>query len=820
MDVSRIVIRYAMLAAVVWSVIVAASLAWNVRYEQASTLELAFNTARASFNKDQAYRLWASGHGGVYVPPTEKTPPSPYMAHLPDRDLTTTDGRRLTLMNPAYMLREMMQEFTELYGIQGKITGRVVLNPINTPDQWELDALDALESGKEEVSEVANLNGEPHLRLMRPMYMRESCLKCHGHLGFQVGELRGGVGVSVPLSAYHEVERESLRNLTTTHGGIWLLGLTGIALFARRSRRRLEERESFIDELELSAQVFDNGLDGIFITDGEGSILRVNPMFTEITGYPAAEAVGQTPRLLKSNHHDEAFYQELWQALTDEGRWEGELWNRRQDGEGFAVWENISSVRDRQGRIQYYIAMFRDITEKKESERHIYNLAHYDMLTGLPNRLLFNDRLDHAVSRAQRDERSMALLFLDLDFFKNVNDSLGHAAGDQLLKIVSDRLGLCLREGDTAARLGGDEFIFLLEALRGPAPAERVAQKLLDTLAQPVELLGNPTYVGGSIGISIYPRDGADGETLVKNADAAMYRAKEEGRNRFHFYDAEMSATADRRLSMESALRQGLERKEFTVYFQPKVTLAGELAGDRVVSAEALVRWRRSESNSETVLVPPDQFIPLAEETGLIIPLGRQVLESACAQAVEWNRRLAHPMGVAVNLSGVQIRQPAIVDTVHEVLEASGLPPELLELEVTEGFMLTGFDQGLEILCELKALGVSLSVDDFGTGYSSLSYLKRLPIDRLKIDRSFITDLPHDPEDKAISSAIIAVAQSLNLAVTAEGVESEAQRAFLRELGCDEIQGYLISRPLPPEAFDAFLDEHPSSTGHAPHPSA
>ena len=796
MNVTRIVLRYTALAALLWTLIVAGSLGWYIRAEQASTLALAHNTARASFNKDQAYRLWASSHGGVYVKPTEKTPPSPYMAHLPDRDLEAVDGTRLTLMNPAYMLREMMRDFTDLYGIQGKITGRVVLNPINAPDDWELAALDAFERGAKEVMEVTDIDGKPHMRLMSPMVMKEHCMKCHGHLGFKVGEIRGGVGVSVPLEPYLAVEREVIAKQIISHGGIWLLGLAGIGLFARRSHGRMTERERFVDELELSAQVFDNGLDGIFITDRDGTILRVNPMFSEITGFPPEEAVGATPRLFKSDQHDRDFYAKMWRTLLDEGRWEGELWNRRRDGQGFAMWENISSVRDRNGEVQYFISMFRDITEKKASEQRIYNLAHYDMLTGLPNRLLFSDRLNHAVSRAQRDDGRLALLFLDLDFFKHVNDSLGHAAGDQLLREVAGRLGHCLREGDTVARLGGDEFIFLLEGLPTPSAAEHVARKILDALANPMELCGHDTYVGGSIGISIYPRDGGDGETLVKNADAAMYRAKEAGRNRFHFYDAEMSASAERRLSLESALRRGLERDELTVYYQPKMnTDDGRLAG-----MEALVRWERPDHG----LVSPDQFIPLAEETGLIVPLGQRVLELACRQAAAW-RLQGHDLVMAVNLSGVQLRGPEIVDTVRQVLDDTGLPPERLELEVTEGFMLTGYDQGLAILDGLKALGVGLSIDDFGTGYSSLSYLKRLPIDRLKIDRSFVADLPDDAEDRAISSTIIAMARALNLQVTAEGVETDAQRRLLSDLGCDELQGYLIARPMPAEEVEGML---------------
>ncbi len=557
------------------------------------------------------------------------------------------------------------------------------------------------------------------------------------------------------------------------------------------------ERQRAEAELSLAASVFDGSSEGILITDADRTILRVNQAFTEITGYSAAEAVGQTPRLLRSERHDDAFYQSLWASLNATGVWQGEVWNRRKDGEVHPVWQNITAVRDPQGRVTQYIGIFSDITEKKISEERIRHLAHYDGLTDLPNRLLFNERCEHALSRARREHGQVAVLFLDLDRFKHINDSLGHPAGDRVLRAVAERLRAAVREEDTVARLGGDEFILVMEEVADPQDAARVARKLLGVLAEPFLLDGRELLVTPSIGISLFPRDGTDVTSLVKNADAAMYRAKEAGRNTYQYYTRELTDTAFERVFLESHLRRATERGELVLHYQPRYRLPeGRLAG-----AEALVRWRHADLG----LVPPDRFIPLAEDSGLIVPIGAWVLREACRQAVLWRGWGVGFEQVSVNVAGQQIQRGDFVATVREVLEDTGLPPEALELEITETFIMQQAEQAISVLEGLRGLGVTLAIDDFGTGYSSLSYLKRLPIHSLKVDRSFVRDIPEDRNDEAITRAVLALGHSLQLAVVAEGVETAEQESFLRRGGCDEVQGFLYSAPLAPEEFEARL---------------
>jgi len=574
-----------------------------------------------------------------------------------------------------------------------------------------------------------------------------------------------------------------------------------LARLFRQYRDDIESRNDQLQEnarqLKLAAQVFESGNEGMVVTDKDNRIVTVNHAFTRITGFTADEVLGNSPNMFASGHHDKAFYTAMWEQLRKTGSWCGEIWNRRKDGSVFPEWLNISCVQDEAGQPNYYIAAFSDITERKEAEAQVHHLAKYDALTNLPNRVLLQDRIGQAIAAAQRADSHLALLFIDLDRFKNINDSLGHAVGDQVLCQVGERLTGAVRASDTVSRLGGDEFVVLLPELESPEQAAGVAEKLLHALSSSLHVEDYDLAVTPSIGIAVFPEDGEDGESLLKNADAAMYHAKERGRNNFQFFTQEMNARVSERLAMENDLRQALQRQELILYYQPQY----DLESGTLVGCEALVRWQHPEHG----LVSPARFIPVAEETGLILPMGQWVLQEACHQAKSWQDRGLPPISVSVNISAVQFRQTHLATMVQEALKASGLEPRWLELELTESMLMEDGERHTSTLAQLKAMGIRLALDDFGTGYSSLAYLKRFALDKLKIDQSFIRDLPNDAEDAAITTAIIGIAQDLGLQTVAEGVENEAQRQFLAELGCHQMQGFLMARPMPAEALEALL---------------
>ncbi len=549
--------------------------------------------------------------------------------------------------------------------------------------------------------------------------------------------------------------------------------------------------------LLLLASVFENSIEGVTITNADVEIEMVNPAFTAITGYQAEEVIGKNPKILKSDRHGPEFYREMWQAINGKGAWSGEIWNRRKTGEAFPEKLSITALKDSLGRVSHYVAVFHDITDVKRGEEQLHHQAHHDALTGLPNRQLFIDRLEMAMAQARRHQRILAVLFLDLDNFKNINDSLGYNVGDRFLQEIARLLQECCWDEDTVARVGGDEFIILLTEIKDEKDAPAAAQRIEKALAEPIPVQGQEFFASASIGISFYPADGEDAATLIKNADLAMYRAKDLGRGNFQLFTERMNQEVQRRLELENNLRRALERQEFEVFYQPKVDIEqGTIAG-----AEALVRWLK---NGE--LVSPADFIPLAEETRLIIPIGEWVLRTACEQAMSW-RRHGHPLSVAVNLSTRQFHQKDLVEMVAGVLAQTGLPAEDLELEITESIVMGDVREAIRIMLALRQMGIRFSMDDFGTGYSSMQYLKQLPLDALKIDRAFVMDLPDNEEDAAIVSATISMAHSLGLKVVAEGVESGAQLHFLRQRGCEQFQGYLFSKPVPGKTFLSYLTE-------------
>jgi diguanylate cyclase (GGDEF)-like protein/PAS domain S-box-containing protein len=556
-------------------------------------------------------------------------------------------------------------------------------------------------------------------------------------------------------------------------------------------RRRAEER------LRLSATVLEHIADGVMVIDVHGKIVATNPAYTQITGFTEIEALGTHSNLTRrSGRHDGAFHDALWRDLAETGFWRGEIWSTRKNGDDYLEWLTVSAVRDDDEAVSHYVCVFSDITKVKESQDKLDHLAHHDPLTGLPNRLLFQDRLQKSMTRTARRGEALAVLFIDLDRFKTVNDTLGHHVGDELLKQVAALLAGCLRDGDTLARLGGDEFIVLLEDVDGERGARTVADKLMRLFERPVLVSGYELFVTGSVGISLYPQDAQDLNMLVRNADVAMYQAKARGRNGYRFYTPSMDGEGVERLRLEALLRRAIEKDEIWLAYQPQV----EIGSGRLIGVEALVRWNSPELGQ----VPPVRFIPLAEDTGFIGQLGAWVLEQACRQMVRWDAAGLRVPKVAVNLSGRQFDRGSVAPMVRRVLTDTGLAPGRLQLEVTESVIMNTGD-ALQTINELHAIGVELAIDDFGTGYSSLAYLKQLPVQALKIDRSFIADISggadSDANDEAIAVAIIQLGKSMNLAVVAEGVESQAQADFLLRHGCKRAQGYLYSRPLAAEVL-------------------
>jgi diguanylate cyclase (GGDEF)-like protein/PAS domain S-box-containing protein len=567
------------------------------------------------------------------------------------------------------------------------------------------------------------------------------------------------------------------------------------------SSRDITERKKAENELRIAATAFESQ-EGILVTDANRCILRVNQAFTEITGYSAEEVVGMDPRLLSSGRHDGNFYAAMWASLHTTGAWKGEIWNRRKNGEVYPERLSITAVKDEYGAVMNYVASLADITQHKAAEEEIKTLAFFDPLTRLPNRRLLLDRLQQALVSSVRSNRSGAILFIDLDNFKNLNDTLGHDIGDLLLQQVAERLQSCVREGDTVARIGGDEFVVMLEDLssepiEAAAQTETIGWKINYTLNLPYQLESYEAHSTPSIGATLFDGHLQMIDELFKQADIAMYQAKKSGRNTLRFFDPQMQDTLNVRAALEDDLRKSVERRQFQLHYQIQVD-----DQRRPLGAEALLRWVHPERG----LVPPNQFISLAEETGLILPIGQWVLESACSQLKEWGKHASTSnLILAVNVSAKQFRQIDFAMQVRETVQRFGIDPTRLKLELTESMLQESVEDTISIMNSLKEIGVRFSLDDFGTGYSSLQYIKRLPLDQLKIDQSFVRDLTVGSDDRAIVSAIIAMAKSMNLDVIAEGVETEEQRMMLLKKGCSRFQGFLFSKPVPIEQFEAQL---------------
>ncbi len=552
--------------------------------------------------------------------------------------------------------------------------------------------------------------------------------------------------------------------------------------------------------LEQAAAMFECAGEGVMVTGVDARILLVNKAFTELTGYREDEVLGQTPHVLGAGRQDREFYSSMWSQLERTGAWKGELWNRRKSGEVFPELLTITAVRDGSGAVSRYVGVFSDISELKRSAAQLDFLAHHDPLTGLPNRLVLLERLARGIDASTRARDAMALVLLDLDRFKDVNDSFGHPAGDELLQQVARRLTSRLRGVDTVSRLGGDEFAILLQRLARPEDAGVVARKIIDALSDPWKLSSGPEVrIGASVGISLFPAHGATSEELMEHADAALYRAKSEGRGRFCYFSSDLTVLATRRLELEARLRGAVERRELTLHYQPQV----EVATGRIVGAEALLRWRHPVEG----LITPEHFIALAEETGLLESISRWVLHEACTQGRRWSDLGLGPLRIAVNLSPRQLRHGEVAATVRDLLAETGMPPEHLELEVTEGALIAHEPEATATLRGLRDLGVRLALDDFGAGYISIAHLKRLPLSALKIDRAFVREISTHSGGGEVVAALVAMGQALGLEVLAEGVERPEELAFLRARGCALYQGFLTSPAVPPEEFEALMRE-------------
>ncbi|MDY0301560.1 MAG: EAL domain-containing protein [Trichlorobacter sp.] len=911
-----------------WTFAVAASFFYSFDKARSQAMEQARITVISSINKDISFRQWAAKHGGVFVPITSTQKPVPWLPHDITSDAITADGRKLTLLNPSSMLRQVIEQHADSFGLQGRITGLKYLNPANAPDQWEQEQLEKFEhKTAEEAWQIADINGIAHLRYLRVLKMGAGCVKCHGVLGYKTGDIRGGIGLNLPLADYYSQISDTRQTLGLSHFAIWILGIIGIIWAGRQTELKnqqrlqalhaLQENENALNQaqavarigswqldagrnrtcwsdeacrifavegkremsyaeyktlvhpediagldaawqqansgngyevthrilvndevkwvreiakpeldhngnivkavgtvqditsqklheetLRLYANIFRYSGEAILITDKDRLIIATNPAFNKLTGYALDDLIGKTPKVLASGRTSLDTYRNMWATLEVKNYWQGELYNYRKDGTDCPVWASVSVVRDSDGETINYIGSYSDLSERKKAAERIYHLAHHDQLTGLFNRQNLENRLEQAITMAKRDNETVAVIFIDLDRFKTINDIMGHNVGDKLLIEVARRLILCVQESDIVARSGGDEFIVVLTGISAAMGVTPIAQTILSALCMPFTVNGKDLRITPSIGISFFPDDSDNAPDLMMYSETAMYHAKEQGRNNIQFFNADMNKTASEKLVLEQELRLAIENKQLELYYQPKVhTADGKLYG-----FEALLRWHHPELG----IVSPMKFIPIAEESGIIETIGVWVLDEACRQIVAWREAGTDNLTMAVNLSAYQLRSPDLPAQVQHCMKYHGIRENELELEVTESAAMDDPEQAILQLLKLRELGVTLAVDDFGTGYSSLAYLKLLPIQSIKLDRTFVRDIETDANDAAICTATIALAHSLGLKVVAEGVEYESQRDFLARHKCDYLQGYLFGKPQPAQYWTDFWSKESS----------
>ncbi|MCG7984484.1 MAG: EAL domain-containing protein [Candidatus Thiodiazotropha lotti] len=810
--------KYTLVAVITWTLLITGVFAWTVHDQGNREFATALSVARAYFQKDQAVRQWIAAQGGVYVKITEQIQPNPHLVDLPHRDVTTDANQQLTLMNPAYMIRKINERFSRMHNDYIHITSLKPLHEENEPDEWERGVLETFEGELDEVAKIVDFRGQPTLRMMRPMVAKRRCLKCHDRHGYEVGDIRGGVSIAIPMAPYRKDSSEQLLLIGTTHGGIWLCGLLGIGFYTRRARRHLEDRQNAIHSLaranNYNRSVIGALGEGLLGFDDKGRLTFLNPAAEQLLGWKENELLGKSIHgfihYLKTDgstcSEDECPMLGVLQSGESHTSRDDQFMNREREAIPISY---ITTPLFDQNQTVGGVVAFQDITEQKQNLQRIEYLAHHDSLTGLPNRAAFLEAVDNALAHANRYDHGLALLFLDLDNFGVINDSAGHTTGDELLSQVAKRLRPEIRQPDFVARQGGDEFLILMmpdgkEEQMGDAAghlalkATTLAQRILDTMHEPFLLDGKSYYIKASVGISLYPEDAKDRVEFLKNADAAMYTAKGEGRDTYALYAGDLAQRIQHRHMLETGLNQAMIKEEFHLVYQPIV----DLNDGRILAVEALLRL-----DSATLgKVSPVEFIPVAEECGLILPIDRWVLQTACRQMAEWYGS-GLDLKMAVNLSTLQLQREDLETTVLQALEGAQVPASKLILEITEGATLHASPIVIERLERLHKQGIGLSLDDFGTGYSSLSRLKNLPVDTLKIDKSFVNGVVTDRDDEQIVLTTIELAKNLNKRALAEGIESREQWQCLVRNGCQQGQGFFFSRPVGAAAIEKLLRE-------------
>lgn len=783
-----------------WAFVLVASLAFNVDSAYKETLTSADAAANATISRDMSIRGWAAIKGGVYVFPSDETPPNPYLAH-PQSDLVTLDGLHLTLLNPAYLLREIQQNSPNEYGIKTRLVSRNPLNPVNLADSWEAAALKKFQQQLRPISEVTQIEGEGYLRKIHPFVVDDSCMACHAHQGYQLGEIRGGISASIPMKSYQSRYEQRKKELYITHLGVWALGFFGLSAGYLRERKSIHLRSQYQHQLKLAAEVFEHSYEGIMITDASGSILDVNNAFERISGYSKKELVGKNPRILNSGRQHPDVYRNMWIELAHKGHWQGEVWNRNKSGEVYAISLTISALYDKSNppRVRNYLSLSADITRLKNSESKLKKLAHYDTLTGLPNRLLVTELLHQIMSDVEKNNKYLAVVFLDLDGFKEINETHGHDTGDTFLLELTLRLQTVIGHQGVLSRTGGDEFAIIIHPIMSPLDSEFIINEILKCVSDKTLIGGEVLKVTASMGVTFYPSDPVDAEQLLRHADQAMYQAKQEGKNCYTFFDPGEQKAKQSLSAMVKDVKNGIDRNEFTIFYQPKI----KTLDLNVVGAEALIRWNHPEKG----LLFPGQFLPQIEQQPVMIELGWWVLESALKQLDSWLKQ-GIDCPISVNLNSTHLQEFEFLNHLETLLRRfPDVKADRLEIEVLETTAVEDMITVTKSLQGIRDLGVLVAIDDFGTGYSSLSYLKHLPVNTLKIDQSFVRDLLVDEDDLAIVLGVISMAKAFKLNVIAEGVETEQHAIKLYDLGCEQVQGYGISHPL---CESDFLDWYKS----------